>query len=91
MDHNYHENMSELYKKVNAKERPVGWYHSGPKLRSSDFKIHDLFRKYSPSPVLVIIDPVTDAPGTLPINSYVLVEEVGKVSIANEFFINFYY
>jgi len=39
LDHNYHESMYEMFKKVNAKEKVVGWYHSGPKLRASDLEI----------------------------------------------------
>lgn len=60
LDHNYHESMNELSKKVNAKERPVGWYHTGPKLRSSDLEINEVFRKYCTHscPTLLIVDPL---------------------------------
>lgn len=30
LDHNYIESMNEMFKKINAKERLIGWYHSGP-------------------------------------------------------------
>ena len=46
-DQNYIENMNEMCKKINAKEKLIGWYHSGPKLRASDLKINDLFKKYT--------------------------------------------
>lgn len=75
LDHNYHENMAELFKKVSAKERPVGWYHTGGKLRSSDLRINDLFLKYCSSPVLVVIDP-TSSGADLPFNAYFAVEEI---------------
>lgn len=45
LDHNYIENMNEMCKKINAKEKLIGWYHSGPKLRASDLKINELFKK----------------------------------------------
>jgi hypothetical protein len=30
LDHDYLENMYGMFKKVNARERVVGWYHTGP-------------------------------------------------------------
>jgi 26S proteasome regulatory subunit N8 len=52
--------MNELSKKVNARERPVGWYHTGPKLRASDIEINEIFRKYciNMCPTLLIVDPL---------------------------------
>lgn len=83
LDHNYHENMAELYKKINAKERPVGWYHTGPKLRSSDLKINALFKKFSANPVLVVVDPEpAGAEHGLPFNAYVAVDEIREDGIA---------
>ncbi|PJF16524.1 Mov34-domain-containing protein [Paramicrosporidium saccamoebae] len=73
LDHNYLENMSELYKKINAKERPVGWYHSGPKLRASDVKIHTTLREYCTSPVLCIID--AKCSGGMPVQAYHALQE----------------
>lgn len=58
-----------------AKERPVGWYHTGGQLRASDLTINDLFQQYCPSPVLVVIDPTSSSP-ELPFNSYFAIEEV---------------
>jgi 26S proteasome regulatory subunit N8 len=73
LDHNYLENMCELYKKINAKERPVGWYHSGPKLRASDVKIHTTLREYCASPVLCIIDATCN--GGMPVQAYHALQE----------------
>jgi hypothetical protein len=36
LDHNYHEEMFAMFKKVNAKEKVVGWYSTGPKIRPAD-------------------------------------------------------
>ncbi|RYQ99866.1 hypothetical protein Ahy_B07g087875 isoform A [Arachis hypogaea] len=43
LDHNYHESMFSMFKRINAKEHVVGWYSSGPKLRENDLDIHALF------------------------------------------------
>ena len=60
----------EFYlRKVNAKERVVGWYHTGPKLHQNDILINDLIRKYCPNSVLVIIDPKPTRIG-LPTEAY---------------------
>ncbi|KAJ3043766.1 proteasome regulatory particle subunit [Rhizophlyctis rosea] len=75
LDHNYHEAMYDMFKKVNAKEKMVGWYHSGPKLRASDLEINELFKRYTPNPVLVIIDVQPKDLG-IPTDAYAAVEEI---------------
>ena len=56
LDHSYLENMYRMSKKISAKEKIVGWYSTGPKLRESDIDIHELFYAYALEPVLVIVD-----------------------------------
>ena len=68
LDHEYLECMYHMFKKVNAKERIVGWYHTGPKLHQNDILINDLIRKYCQQSVLVIIDPKPTRIGNLIIN-----------------------
>ena len=34
-----------------ARERIVGWYHTGPKLHRNDMAIHELIGKYCTNPV----------------------------------------
>ncbi|KAI9293212.1 26S proteasome regulatory particle non-ATPase subunit8 [Neoconidiobolus thromboides FSU 785] len=75
LDHNYVENMDAMFRKVNAKEKMIGWYHTGPKLRSSDLMINDLFKRYTSNPVLIIVD-VKPTTATIPINAYFSVEEI---------------
>ena len=64
-----------MFKKVNAKERIVGWYHTGPKLHPNDIAINDLLRKYCSQSILVIIDAKPRNIG-LPTEAYKAVEEV---------------
>jgi len=75
LDHNYIESMNEMFKKINAKERLIGWYHSGPKLKSSDLKINDVFKKYTPNPTLLIVDVKQNGVG-IPTDAYIAIEEV---------------
>mmetsp|Transcript_92563 Transcript_92563/g.241159 ORF Transcript_92563/g.241159 Transcript_92563/m.241159 type:complete len:345 (+) Transcript_92563:73-1107(+) len=74
LDHNFHEQMFAMFKKVNAKERVVGWYSTGPKIKSSDLNIHELFRRYCPEPVLVVMD-VQPKDLELPMEAYYSVQE----------------
>lgn len=64
-----------MFKKVNARERVVGWYHTGPKLHQNDIEINELVRRYCPNSVLVIIDAKPKDLG-LPTEAYIAVEEV---------------
>lgn len=81
LDHNYVESMNEMFKKVNAREKLIGWYHSGPKLRASDLEINELFKRYTPNPLLVIIDVQPKEAG-VPTDAYFAVEEIKDVSYA---------
>ncbi|XP_021787808.1 26S proteasome non-ATPase regulatory subunit 7 isoform X1 [Papio anubis] len=75
LDHDYLENMYGMFKKVNARERIVGWYHTGPKLHKNDIAINELMKRYCPNSVLVIIDVKPKDLG-LPTEAYISVEEV---------------
>ncbi|XP_016377111.1 26S proteasome non-ATPase regulatory subunit 7 [Sinocyclocheilus rhinocerous] len=75
LDHDYLENMYGMFKKVNARERIVGWYHTGPKLHKNDIAINELMKQYSSNSVLVIIDVKPKDLG-LPTEAYISVEEV---------------
>jgi len=75
LDHDYHENMWAMFRKVNASERVIGWYSSGPKIRTADLEIHELFKRYCSNPVFVIIDPKPSEIG-FPTKAYISREEV---------------
>lgn len=79
LDHNFVESMRDMFKKINAREKLVGWYHSGPKLRASDLEINELFKKYTPNPLLVIVDVQPKEVG-VPTDAYFAVDEIKDVS-----------
>lgn len=78
MDHNFVESMNDMFKKINAREKLIGWYHSGPKLRAADLEINELFKRYTPNPLLVIIDVQPKEVG-VPTDAYFAVEEIKDV------------
>lgn len=83
LDHNYLENMLHMFRKVNAKERVVGFYSTGPSIRPNDLRIHSLVKRFVPAgsptpPVFVIIDVRPDRQ-SIPTTAYTVVEEVDDV------------
>lgn len=74
LDHNFLENMMAMFRKVNARERIVGWYSTGPKICPGDLDINELIRTYVSNPVIVIVDAKPKDLG-LPTEAYMSVEE----------------
>jgi len=68
--------MFAMFKKVNAREKVVGWYSTGPKIRPPDIEINELMRRYTSDPVLCIIDvnPREGSELEIPVVAYLSVE-----------------
>ena len=69
-----------MFRKVNAKERIVGFYSTGPQIRPNDLRIHDIVKRFLPKntatpPIFCIID-IRPGRTTLPTTAYKVVEEV---------------
>lgn len=80
LDHNYLENMLGMFRKINAKERVVGFYSTGPQIRPNDLRIHAIMKRFLPAgtstpPVFVIIDVRPDRQ-SIPTTAYRVVEEL---------------
>lgn len=60
---------------LTAREKLIGWYHTGPRLRTSDQEINDLMKQFIPRPVMVIVDPRSRDAG-IPTDAYFAVEEI---------------
>lgn len=80
LDHNFLEKMLSMFRKVNMKERVVGFYSTGPSIRPNDLRIHDIVERYIPvgsmtSSIFCIIDIRPDRQD-LPVTAYKVVEEV---------------
>lgn len=65
----------------------IGWYHSGPKLRASDLEINELFKRFIPRPVMVIVDVRPQTVG-IPTDAYFAVEEIKDVRSISPFSIH---
>merc|ERR1719265_2654069 len=61
--------MASMFKRVNASETIIGWYHTGGELKSNDLKIHFTMRKYINIPILFVFDCDSDV-NELPVKAY---------------------
>ncbi|KAK9850466.1 hypothetical protein WJX84_000214 [Apatococcus fuscideae] len=75
LDHSYLETMYGMFRKVNAREKIVGWYSTGPRLREADLDIQELFTGYCNMPVLVICE-ISPKDQGLPTTAYWAKEEI---------------
>ncbi|EER00836.1 26s proteasome regulatory subunit 7, psd7, putative [Perkinsus marinus ATCC 50983] len=86
VDHNYHEKMYAMFKKVSQKEVVVGWYSSGPRIKPSDLAINEIFRRYCPEPVFLIMD-VTGG-NNFPMQAYYSAEEASADPLTRRTFVH---
>jgi len=70
--------MYGMFRKINAREKVVGWYTTGTRFKPHDIEINELFRKYCNNPVLVVIDVEQSDALSLPTEAYQAVEEISK-------------
>jgi len=54
-DHIYHENMYNMMRKINSREKIIGWYSTGPEIKKCDIAINEIIRRYNTSPCFVVI------------------------------------
>ena len=55
LDHVYHERMFGMMRKINSKEKIIGWYSSGPSIKRNDIEINEILRRYNTLPVFVVV------------------------------------
>jgi len=67
--------MFAMFRKVAARERVVGFYSTGPRIRPCDLALDALVRKYCADPVFVIVDVRRDVEG-LPTQAYMSADAV---------------
>lgn len=79
LDHTFHDDMLYMCKKINARERVVGWYAIGSAFKSADLDIHEIFRRYTPNPVHLLVNARGTAGSEFPVSAYISVEEANSV------------
>jgi len=82
IDHSYIHEMASMFKRVNAMEMIIGWYHTGGELKSNDLKIHFTMRKYINVPILFVFNCDSDV-NVLPVKAY-LTKKITKNNFVEE-------
>ena len=55
-DHLYMEEMFTMMRRINGKEKIVGWYSSGCDIKKNDIQINEILRRYNSNPVFCLIN-----------------------------------
>jgi len=83
VDNNFAEEMARMFKKINAKETILGWYHSGGELKAKDIEIQHVFRKYTTNPLLLVVN-VNASSHELPVKAYLSEKTIAVHSVEEE-------
>jgi hypothetical protein len=76
MDSGFIYEMYDLVRKVNLRERIVGWYSSRSTISGNDLQIHQTMRRYTPDPIFITTDVQAQDPNEIPVRAYVGTERV---------------
>ena len=85
-DHIYHENMFNMMRRINGREKIIGWYSTGPDIRKSDIEINEILRRYNTSPVFIVIRVNDENNISLPTEAYFTKEETDNNGAINRQF-----
>lgn len=88
IDHNFHEIMFNMFKKINVKEKILGWYITGTTFKSHDIDINELFANYTPHPVLIVADVKAKQSVDLPIKAFYSVKNINDAGLVYRSFKN---
>lgn len=72
----YHENMYHMMRRINGKEKIIGWYSTGPEIKKADIDINEILRRYNSNPIFVLCNVKQSQSIGLPTEAYFTQEEV---------------
>lgn len=64
-----------MMRKINSREKILGWYSTGPDIRKSDIQINEILRRYNTNPAFVVIKVQDELSVSLPTEAYFTQEE----------------
>ena len=77
-DHIYHQEMFNMMRRINGRERIIGWYSTGPKSKKNDIQINEILRRFNTMPVFVICRVQDTQQIGLPTTAYFTREEIDQ-------------
>lgn len=81
IDHNYFETMYTMFKKINIKEKILGWYVTGTTFREHDVDLNEIWAQYTPFPVLIVVDVKQKREFELPTKAFFSVRTVNNKGV----------
>ena len=67
--------MYNMMRRINGREKIIGWYSTGPDIRKSDIAINEIIRRYNTSPVFVVIRVNDEVQISIPTEAYFTEEQ----------------
>jgi len=77
-DHIYHEEMFNMMRRINGKEKILGWYSTGPNSKKNDIQINEILRRYNTMPCYLICRVQESTQIGLPTTAYFTQEEIDQ-------------
>ena len=77
-DHNYFETMYTMFKKINIKEKILGWYVTGTTFKEHDVDINEIWAQYCPDPVLIVVEVRQQREFELPTKAFYSIRHVNN-------------
>ena len=77
-----------MMRKINSKEKIIGWYSSGPAIKKNDIEINEILRRYNTNPMYVVIKVHEAATLGIPTDAYATREEIDDNGNLNRQFIH---
>ncbi|CDU17531.1 hypothetical protein YYC_02639 [Plasmodium yoelii 17X] len=74
IDDNYNENLFNMIRKINTREKILGWYTTGSNIKPNDIFINEIFYKYHHAPIFLLVNVHTNQT-IFPVNAYVAIEK----------------
>jgi 26S proteasome regulatory subunit N8 len=68
--------MYNMMRKINSKEKIIGWYSTGPSIKKADIDINEIIRKYNTTPIFVVVKLNEADTLGIPTEAYYTQEEV---------------
>lgn len=68
--------MFNMMRKINSKEKIIGWYSSGPEIKKADIDISEILRRYNTNPLFIVIKVQEVQSLGIPTEAYCTQEEV---------------
>lgn len=60
-----------MFKKINVKEKVLGWYVTGKTFKKEDLEINEIIADYCEEPVLIVVDVKNKESKELPTKAFI--------------------